>query len=543
MFQRSRAIFFAVFFLSAATALFAQPVGEPRVLAALPNDGSRDTAALPDAIVYQQAEAIGDLDGETTRIAGLINQRLSGLGSGSDGRPFKVKVESFLFGGGETFLGIFWKLNLSGGLSNIQARNFILLNSGADTPDYELSGEIVDLVSSIRIYTRLVQIRDGDVLGTWYSDLEKTEFLRELLANAGASGSGQAGRDRYEPDSRERPLAVEIGGDWISRSIHAGDDTDWFVISPDRDSPVTLETSGGMDTVMELYEGNSTRRLRENDDGGEETNARIDFSAEAGKRYIAMVKSYEGETGEYRFQALYFEAPDASMEPNDTREQAHPITPGEDVEAFFSSSSDLDWYRLEIPSEGGRFTVQTEGNYDTMLTLYDSGGNELAEDDDSGNDSNARITRVLPAGTVFIKARLYGGDSSSGLYTLRTRIRADTAQDSFEPDDRFSQAKDITAGRPQTRTFSDGDDVDWVRLQIRGPGQYAIRARGESSANLDTYIELFDADRELLEEDDDGGEGYDSYLSVRLENGTYYVKVHTLEDDPEDRYTLSVEAE
>jgi hypothetical protein len=78
---------------------------------------------------------------------------------------------------------------------------------------------------------------------------------------------------------------------------------------------ITLETSGGMDTMMELYEGNSARWLGENDDGGEGTNARIDFSAQAGARYIITVKGYETETGEYRFRALYFEAPDASIEP------------------------------------------------------------------------------------------------------------------------------------------------------------------------------------------------------------------------------------
>ncbi|MDR1178290.1 MAG: DVUA0089 family protein, partial [Spirochaetaceae bacterium] len=57
-----------------------------------------------------------------------------------------------------------------------------------------------------------------------------------------------------------------------------------------------------------------------------------------------------------------------------------------------------------------------------------------------------------------------------------------------------------------------------------------------------TYIELYDADENLIDEDDDGGENYDSYLSVNLEPGDYYIKVTTLDSNPpEDYYLLSVE--
>jgi serralysin len=257
-----------------------------------------------------------------------------------------------------------------------------------------------------------------------------------------------------------------------------------------------------------------------------------------------MVQGYSGATGRYRFQALNFELPDRNLEPNDIREQASPVNLGTPAEAYLMSSEDADWYRISI-SGNGRFTVYTEGGTDTLLSLYDGNGNLLAEDDDSGAGGNARISRNISGGTFFIKVMPYGGDDggSSGPYTLRTALNGTPALDGFEPDDRVDQAGDIAVGDSQTRTFTDGDDIDWARLRVTRPGRYVIRAGGEKKNELDTYIELFDAANSLVAQDDDGGGNYDSLLNVELQSGTYYIKVSTLDDEPEDRYILSVEAE
>jgi hypothetical protein len=115
--------------------------------------------------------------------------------------------------------------------------------------------------------------------------------------------------------------------------------------------------------------------------------------------------------------------------------------------------------------------------------------------------------------------------------------------DEFENDDEFESAKDLSLGTPQRHTFTTGDDVDWVTFQISQAGRYTIRARGADSPELDTYIELYDDDHNSIDDDDDGGEDYDSRLSVRLQAGTYYLRVECLDDEPDQPYTVRVDRE
>jgi hypothetical protein len=46
-----------------------------------------------------------------------------------------------------------------------------------------------------------------------------------------------------------------------------------------------------------------------------------------------------------------------------------------------------------------------------------------------------------------------------------------------------------------------------------------------------------------IDDNDDGGEYYDSLLSRRLQTGTYYLKVECLDSEPEDPYTIRIDAE
>jgi hypothetical protein len=475
-----------------------------------------------------------DLDAEIAKIADPVSRRLGGLESGT-----RVSVGNFGFEGYDTALGSFWVQNLISVFSNLPGRNFTLVNPPAPA-DYMITGDIVGVGNSVRIFTRLINTAEAAVIASWHTDLEQTEFLAELL-DTGSSSGGRSNvpRDSYETDSMENPVAVEPGA-WINRTIHNSNDQDWFLIVPGGSGMLTLETSGDMDTFMELFD-DSGSSLEADDDGGDNSNARIDYFVEAGKRYIAQVRGYSSDTGRYRFRAVLSEINDEGMEPNETREQAFAITLGEPVTAFFHSPEDVDWYKVDIPAGGGQLQAYTEGHTDTLITVYDGGGNELAEDDDSGENYNARVSVPVSEGSVYIKVESY--EEERGLYTLQTHLREMAGLDEFENDNTRPQAKPIEIGTPQRRTFSDEDDVDWVSLTVSREGNYTIRARGEKTADLDTYIELFDEREELIDEDDDGGEGYDSRLTVRLEPGTYYIKVHTLGGPVEEHYILSVDAE
>ncbi|MDR0474804.1 MAG: DVUA0089 family protein [Treponema sp.] len=208
------------------------------------------------------------------------------------------------------------------------------------------------------------------------------------------------------------------------------------------------------------------------------------------------------------------------------------------------SRSDEDFFLL-LPEADGRLVAETTGSIDTYMYLYNADTRELlAENDDGGSSYNARIRYNVRAGSPYI-AKVKALDGETGQYGFRAylQVQAQIAPDEYEPDDESSSAKLIEIGTPQQHTFHTGNDVDWVKFQITQPGPYTIRARGVNSNRLDTYIELFNADMNLIAEDDDGGDGYDARLSLRLDNGLYYLKVECLDDEPDQPYTISIQAE
>ena len=112
--------------------------------------------------------------------------------------------------------------------------------------------------------------------------------------------------------------------------------------------------------------------------------------------------------------------------------------------------------------------------------------------------------------------------------------------DEFEPNDEPSQANWIEIGIPQQHNFHTGEDVDWVKFQVNKPGRYTIRVGGVVSNRLDTVIELFDANLDLIAENDDGGDEFDSRLSLHLDSGLYYLKAYCFHSDLDQPYTISV---
>jgi hypothetical protein len=206
--------------------------------------------------------------------------------------------------------------------------------------------------------------------------------------------------------------------------------------------------------------------------------------------------------------------------------------------------NDEDFFLLTADRDGN-LTMETAGDMDTYMELYNAeSGRKPDEDDDGGSDTNARIRHQARSGDRYIaKVRGYGSDTGSYGFRAWITETARMTPDEYENDDNADSAKDISPGTPQQHTFTTGDDADWVKFRISQAGRYTIRTRGVNSTDLDTYIELYDGNRNSIDDDDDGGEYYDSLLSVRLQAGTYYLKVECLDGEPDQPYTIRIDAE
>ncbi|MDR2768921.1 MAG: PPC domain-containing protein [Treponema sp.] len=484
-------------------------------------------AVLLCPVLSAQHQNLADLDAETAKIVLQIQNALGNQEKTIEGSVFTLD-------GFEPPLGNYWKLNILDGITKRQGKLKVITT--ANQSNFILVGEIVSLGETARVYTRVVDRAAAVVLYSWTSDLAKTDFVAGLLVSTGG-GDTDSARDAWEDDSRERPLSVAVPS--ITRRTLTRGDQDWFLISSPEGELITAETTSDLDTMMELYAKGESRRLSSNDDNGGSENARISFTAEAGKEYILMVKGYSNsDIGRYEFHVSSTELSDRDREPNETLETASalilPLDGG--VNAIITGRDDTDWYSINLEN-GGMFSAWTTGNLDTVLDLYGADGALIVSDDDSGERDNAKISRSIGAGRYYIRVKSYGG--GTGAYNLFAGITG-LVSDAYENDNQRGAAKELPLDQGQEHTFTGGDDVDWVYFTVVAAGPYHISCRGVRNTGLDTFIGLYDGEGSQIDEDDDGGEGYGSALTRRLEPGKYYVRIHCLDAADGNNYTIRV---
>jgi len=471
-------------------------------------------------------------------------------------RAEKITVDQFTYNNGTTAFSSYWINQLISELTNIPGRSYIIINGASSGADWTISGEIIQAADIIRIYSRLIRTSDRAIEGSFYSNFQRNAYINEMIAlntesRSSSSGSGTAAvRDTWETDSWEDPVTVTIGSNSnapvMNRAITEGDE-DFFLLVPERDGRLTVETTGSIDTYMHFYNYDTEDELAGNDDGGQGNNARITQSVRAGTRYIAVVRGYSSSTnGSYGFRAYMTVREGASSWENPL---AYELGTSEDNVTAVSrtiQAGDEEFFLL-IPDTDGRLVAETTGRIDTYMEFYNADDREdiLDENDDGGNSYNARIRYNVISGNRYIAVVRGYDDSVTGSYSFRAYIAGQNTvpADEYEPNDEPSQAKTIEIGAPQQHTFHSGNDVDWVRFQVTQAGSYTIQTKGVNSNRLDTYIELFDGNLNSIAEDDDGGDSLSSRLSAQLNTGVYYVKVWCLDEEPDQGYTLSIEAQ
>lgn len=489
-----------------------------------------------------QVNSVSDLDREINALGTRIASQIKIMGAGT--RP-AVSVGNFTFQQGRTNLGSLLSQNLVSILS-IQALNQFLVIPGRETApqtaasspnvNYIVSGEIVDAGTTLRVYTRLTSTANNAIMYSWQIDFQKTPFLMNMLNVSGSNGSSVM-IDLMEFDSIDNPVVFNIHDAAIMRTIHSGTDEDWFSYTASEDAMILFLVDGDFDSRMAIFDSNK-RQVAENDDY-RGNNAGILYSIRSGDTIYIKVFGYSSSsTGSYSLTAELMRIEDADYEPNDSMDEATLVQPGDVINGFFTND-DSDWYEIFVPSGGRRLRVYTEGDTDTCISLYDENGNHIRDDDDSGEVRNAMVThQPSSAGTYYVEVTQYSG--GSGTYTFFVVLEEAPLPDAYEPDDTMADASEIVIDRPQVHTFSDGYDEDWTWFTVRRSAEYVITAIGENSS-LDTYIELYDADGEYLDENDDGGNNLDARLRIHLEPGTYYILTAAYGDfDDSESYTLTI---
>jgi hypothetical protein len=373
------------------------------------------------AYAQNTASPVTQMDSTVKALALDIHKKLV------EGKAQKVILGQFGYRGSASPFASYWTNQLAGELANIAGKPYVILTEGTAGAEQIISGEIVIVANTIRVYTRLIRLEGRTIEAVFQSDFERNAALNTMLVSGGESGSSSVYPDEYEPDSWDAPVPVEIGTDEntppMNRTL-TQDDEDFFLLIPDRDGRLTVETTGNLDTYMHFYHYESRNQLGEDDDSGQGSNARIRYSVQAGTRYLAKVKGYDrSTTGNYGFRA-YLTPPREGLS---SWENPLPCEPGANensavINRRFQESGDEDFF-LIVPDRDGRLTIETTGSMDTYMHLYDYADreNQLASDDDSGQNLNARIRHDVQAGKRYI-VRVRDLDRGSGSYGFRAYL-------------------------------------------------------------------------------------------------------------------------
>ena len=357
---------------------------------------------------------------------------------------------------------------------------------------------------------------------------------------------------------------VAVGGSAMGNIETAGE-RDWFAVELVAGRTYTIDLRGRPTedgTLSDPYlrgihdaNGNLVARTT-NDDGGEDYNSRVTFTAtETGTHYIAA-GAWGGNRGTYELEvtdnspADTASPPDTASAPEDEDFSADTSTGGQvavggTATGEIGSGGERDWFAVELVA-GRTYTIDLRGRPTEDGTLsdpylrgiHDANGNLIARttNDDGGEDYNSRVTfTATETGTHYLAAGAWGGNRGTYELEVADNSPADTASppDTTTPMDAdaaragASDLGDITAlqGPRFPRGTVDGaaDRADYYRFTLTEAKRVGLGLR-QQDADADLYLE--DADGNVLYSSTSSGTG-NEVIAETLLAGTYYLRVES----------------
>ena len=95
------------------------------------------------------------------------------------------------------------------------------------------------------------------------------------------------------------------------------------------------------------------------------------------------------------------------------------------TQAAIGAAGEEDLFKFTA-AKAGRYTVETMGSTDVIMSLFgpNSQTQQIGQDDDSGEGSNAKITADLVPGTYFVQVRHFNTTAGTGAYSVRVSFSA-----------------------------------------------------------------------------------------------------------------------
>lgn len=415
----------------------------------------------------------------------------------------------------------------------------------------------------------------------------------DFASIASSPGAPSCGDPFEDGDNSAAGAPTQSPGTTILHRLCPAGDQDWTIVPMSTSSTYTLRATAqgsSVDTVLRLYDSQNVLLAEDNNPGSRDSI--INFRPTSSANFRLQVTDANGQGGAGQ-NFLYNLTVNSTLVPTSTPTPGGTATPstvtptpipcadsyepdnGRDTakEIELNSSqrhslclpppgtiSDQDW--IFFLAGGNKiyslYTSNLTGPTDTIITLYDSRGIFLAENDDAqpGSGLASRIDYNFTGGNgmYFLRIRDRNGNSGIGYeYTINftsqggiapTSTPSPTATinpnatptpgqcaDAYETDGVPAEAKDILIGTTQRHSICPATDADWVRFYARAGKVYTIRT-ANLGPGLDTYMYLFDSNGStMIAQNDDGGDGVASRIDFYpLRDDFYFAQIKNAGD-------------
>jgi len=251
-----------------------------------------------------------------------------------------------------------------------------------------------------------------------------------------------------------------------------------------------------------------------------------------GKYYIQVAKGSAWYGGVYKLTAQFEAQDNIETEPNNIRESANRIQPGQTVSGSMGNTKDTDWFTfdLDVPALVQpvlTFSPMESNTKAFALTLY-HGNTVVQKIDYKGKEYSKVVMPVsLDPGNYMIELSNAGGVIKD--YTLKLAYQSvDHAEG--EPNNDMSIAKQMPIGEVITGTFTGSSDTDWYAFHCDAAGIYNLNIQMEGVSDSKTVCAMqISSGGGETQSISIKGSGFDQNIKIS-QAGTYYIKLSPKSD-------------
>ena len=301
-----------------------------------------------------------------------------------------------------------------------------------------------------------------------------------------------------------------------ARSLGVANETDWYRIAvPPGGGHLLVHTTGETDTLGRL-ESESGGWMGQDDNSGAGANFRISRGLPEGTYYLRITGSSAGETGQYSVYASF--APVVAWPASRSSSTVQTLSLGVGHVDSVRPIRDTDWYSFTVPPGGSAVAIYTTGSADTLGRLEYENGSFIAQDANSGQGLNFRLTNTLGPGTYYI--RVCGEtDQDLGDYSIHVDMLP-TVWPVPRPAP-SAATETLVLNTPHNSSLTGAGDTDWYQFTLHHQREVAIYTTGSA----DTLGRLEHEDGSFIAQEANGGVDSNFLIGGMLGPGTYYVRV------------------